>query len=1823
MAKLNQLDELLAGKTQEILAIASAGGDSHRAVAVLSEYVKEDYHGRFLIELLQNANDQAVKSKKPDATVVIVRTAHLIAVANQGEPFDEAGIRSLTSLGLSQKDPNELIGNKGIGFKAVFEVSGDAEIISSTSSSSGILNAPAWAFRLSTTPFSGPEGDARLRALVEKALVARPDDAARLGAEAARKLEVEMKHAAPFRFPIPLRDGEVEARIKSLPEGVQDAQTLVVLPLIDSAACERRVEAALAELLAHGGSLILFLQGIAELKVIDLVTGNTVRISKQRQHSETLAEGSTTYAQLVTSVERRGSDPTETRWHCLESVYGGEVGSTESVDLNSAAKKLPGQGWAQVERVPVVVALPTPQEVSEGELAKGGRLCIGLPTLVLTGVRAWVHSHFFGTISRKDVDLRDCEFNKLLFQHAVALHGLLIDHLQKSAILMDRQLATLAFHRSEGPLAEELFRNGAESLGKIILSSDGWSFLRPSETFVTTPRHYDIASKIIDAWPAAKRRSADREIAILTPAFLRKLVNETDQFGWQSQQLLTTDDTGSSALEYAAKKHRSVGETFWAAFLGYILSLDGLGDRIRGQKILPALGGALLSANDVVFLAPVRASLAPAEDDADEDGDSIQIDDLPEHVVRRLNIFDTNSVTLRLPEKRALNSLGSQLVSDNAPLVRRPRRDELINHGVFPALRSLSESGGTLADGLWLLRLAAQWLNSDTGIRSRVMMDRALVPVYETKDDKTIRWVAAAHAYLGKGWLQDEREKLLLQAYSHRKQTMVVDWSDLEKSMPGAQCDEWRSIFESLGVNSVPALLEQPRRSMPALHSTKSGLAVTQPAVCPIPAASRFWPEYLKAAAQRPCSVTSGQPYGFSRISWVDGLEDDLARQAVVTLMLLHPRRYEVALDAQLARFDTLGDATSVWSFWVYAFRNNDWPLIPTDAGLRKPSHCWFLKGQDRISRQNRYDRIAIVPPGYAAAGRILHAIGVGDLDEPKVIEVIGELNRLSEKTNADDGGASRQLAGLAEDLYGKLQRLVAADGAPNAKIPPKCLLPVLKQGKLVGIPATDLREVWLNDDSARAEFLSDLDSKFQWPIHLRHGVGIVGWLRTQLGAPRSVTLVSESPVETGFEPTAPGRSLTEWITATFSESVIVDIGCLIAYGGLRTTDPTKEQFREVWAKFQRAAIVPGHFVDSRTEVFVEARGTPNIEIQYRGGLEPTELVSHLWRLVGSTYEAEWLLYTTALAKDSTGGRDFLTKRRAVTDRDREDVEFGIGFTSKERIDQLKSALLAVYLSKGHGTVGEFEDLWKTCRGGSDVTRIFAAFCDRSLLSAALALHGDEACLKIVRAADVGIADWQKCRGLLGLPPYSFVESVMKWNEVREHLVALLKVAMARLASVDLGDARLLLDRIEPLSVPTHIEQIPVDAREICWSLLSEIEKLLVTENRRDELARNRIEQLKGKDPEDVDDLRLAEDAPLREVEEYRDKPIGEREALARSRLPSLIEVAVGVARALNEQLDEKLLQESPLLKDYSEGYWANRYTLIHAFGLELKAIAPGTLERMRERGVFRIDYPPNELRQLFPELTEGQVAPPAPPPRTIPVLGHELSADSITKDLGAGANGELGASIKASADEEAHKLVSLTGIRADAPGEKSRAQSRGRSGARSSSNPHLDEDNKLNGQLGEIFVYELLRTLNLPSFDTEAWLSTNRIEYTGYKDGDDSKGCDFQFRDDAGIFLPKSTKRIFKVEVKASSGDAKGPFRITPNEWERAIDASHSKDTEYVIIRVAHVRTKPILADLIQDPFGLSRAAKLRLSSGEFLVYLGQPVVPETPHGSTSGQIP
>ncbi|MGF1716764.1 DUF3883 domain-containing protein [Photobacterium chitinilyticum] len=79
-----------------------------------------DYEGREILELLQNAADQA-KEASIEGKVVIELLPHGLVIANNGNAFSVGGVRSLQNAHLSPKRLRErqFIGCKGLGFRAI------------------------------------------------------------------------------------------------------------------------------------------------------------------------------------------------------------------------------------------------------------------------------------------------------------------------------------------------------------------------------------------------------------------------------------------------------------------------------------------------------------------------------------------------------------------------------------------------------------------------------------------------------------------------------------------------------------------------------------------------------------------------------------------------------------------------------------------------------------------------------------------------------------------------------------------------------------------------------------------------------------------------------------------------------------------------------------------------------------------------------------------------------------------------------------------------------------------------------------------------------------------------------------------------------------------------------------------------------------------------------------------------------------------------------------------------------------------------------------------------------------------------------------------------------------------------------------------------------------------------------------------------------------------------------------------------------------------------------------------------------------------------
>lgn len=98
--------------------------------------VKERYRGRYLFELLQNANDALIDagvtdaSSELDARVRFELTDRSLLVANCGQPFAAANVEALCRLHETTKSPSKQIGHKGIGFKSVLEIASTPEVYS-------------------------------------------------------------------------------------------------------------------------------------------------------------------------------------------------------------------------------------------------------------------------------------------------------------------------------------------------------------------------------------------------------------------------------------------------------------------------------------------------------------------------------------------------------------------------------------------------------------------------------------------------------------------------------------------------------------------------------------------------------------------------------------------------------------------------------------------------------------------------------------------------------------------------------------------------------------------------------------------------------------------------------------------------------------------------------------------------------------------------------------------------------------------------------------------------------------------------------------------------------------------------------------------------------------------------------------------------------------------------------------------------------------------------------------------------------------------------------------------------------------------------------------------------------------------------------------------------------------------------------------------------------------------------------------------------------------------------------------------------------------
>jgi hypothetical protein len=149
-----------SAKLRKFLYELAEGTRDYRSLHNLTEQVEHQYHGRFVIELIQNAHDalwpSGTSADKPARIVLAIRNDGpngSLYVANDGRPFSHSNFESLSQLGNSDKDPQDSIGNKGIGFRSVLEITSEPSIYSRSRPDARTFNG--YCFEFSPTIIRG------------------------------------------------------------------------------------------------------------------------------------------------------------------------------------------------------------------------------------------------------------------------------------------------------------------------------------------------------------------------------------------------------------------------------------------------------------------------------------------------------------------------------------------------------------------------------------------------------------------------------------------------------------------------------------------------------------------------------------------------------------------------------------------------------------------------------------------------------------------------------------------------------------------------------------------------------------------------------------------------------------------------------------------------------------------------------------------------------------------------------------------------------------------------------------------------------------------------------------------------------------------------------------------------------------------------------------------------------------------------------------------------------------------------------------------------------------------------------------------------------------------------------------------------------------------------------------------------------------------------------------------------------------------------------------------------------------------------------------
>lgn len=652
MSRKEVIDKTL-GEIRSFLDELSNGTSRYRSLHNLTEQVEHQYHGRFLIELIQNAHDALFEVGVMDTPqrieIVLAEDEHprgALYIANDGQPFTPSNFKALSNLGQSDKDPQKSIGNKGIGFRSVLEITKAPEIYSRNGRESSSFDGYCFSFQPDVIQmFEGPirrviEGDNSVKSpeVIGGELLKWDDTRYEYFRERCRLftkdwLREELAFLSPYALPIPMGIQKAAPRVEDFER--RGFSTVIRLPFLS----DRARESATNKLEEMNESTVIFLRRV---NVFRLVSKSADRCYKREQilRNDDPEEGFEVQITTDGPVTEEVQDYYRRYWLWKRTV-GGEKSPSEREEIQSAVADLPGK-WPEVDEATVEIA------VQVGNATDNGVLNIYLPTQVPSGCAAHFSAAFFGDMSRTDIDFEN-PLNSLL-QKTIAEKA--IDVILKS--LSDKgEAEAAAIIDILAPTDSDDGKRWWDALGEvfsnreieiesedIVLSDDGWRSL------VHTSLLPDLESDVVinvallrseATYPVFVHALREREAGI------RRIFQEVD-----ISPEAKPEDNAATVEAIARKLHGSQEAVDWNGFWQDVESLIGRDIKpLFSRSILLGTDNRLHSCDDrcTVFFRPRSSG---SDDEVLAEGN---IDDIPENL-RPFIAFLNEDIQTHIPRAK-------------------------------------------------------------------------------------------------------------------------------------------------------------------------------------------------------------------------------------------------------------------------------------------------------------------------------------------------------------------------------------------------------------------------------------------------------------------------------------------------------------------------------------------------------------------------------------------------------------------------------------------------------------------------------------------------------------------------------------------------------------------------------------------------------------------------------------------------------------------------------------------------------------------------------------------------------------------------------------------------------------------------------------------------------------------------------------------------------------------------------------------------------------------------------------------------------------------